>query len=290
MRFASCEQNGRRFAAIIEDDHAMPLMGLEELGPGTPFDRLADLKTSDEMLPLQSVSLRPVIPRPSRIICAGLNYASHVAETKHEHTDYPQLFCKFASSLIGAFDEIIKPPESDQIDYEAELAVIIGGQVRRTDPVAALKYVAGYAVANDVTIRDYQYKTPQWLQGKTWDDTTPLGPWMVPASELGAADGLGISLDINGERLQASNTSSLILDVPAIVSLISEFTTLQPGDVILTGTPSGVGYRRTPQVFLREGDRVRVEIEKIGAIDNFVAGESRRRTDNRGVSTDSDGE
>ncbi len=152
--------------------------------------------------------------------------------------------------------------------------MIIGREVRRAEPASALSAVAGYAVANDVTVRDYQYRTHQWLQGKTWDQTTPLGPWLVPASELGDAGELEITLTVNGEQMQKSNTSQLIFDVRSVVSAISEFTTLQPGDVILTGTPGGVGYRREPQVFLHDGDCVRVEIEKIGVIENVVAAEA----------------
>lgn len=274
MRFASCTQAGRTFAARIEGEEVHPLAGLAELGPATPFDRLADLPMTGEVLSLDSVSLRPVIPHPRRVICLGLNYRAHVEETKREPTDYPVLFCKFASSLIGANDPIRKPPESDELDYEAELAVIIGRDVRRADHDSALAAVAGYCVANDVTVRNYQYKTHQWLQGKAWDASTPLGPWLVTTDELDDARDLEITLELNGERMQASNTSLLIFDVATVVSVISEFATLEPGDVILTGTPGGVGYRRDPQVFLKEGDRVRVEIEKVGAVDNLVALES----------------
>jgi acylpyruvate hydrolase len=276
MRLASCERLGRRFAAFIQNDVALPILGMEELGPATPFDRVADLPTTGERLPLHSVSLRPVIPHPRRVICLGLNYRTHAAETHHNVTDYPALFCKFSSALIGPSDPIVKPAESDQLDYEAELAVIIGRKVRRASPSSALEAVAGYTIANDVTVRDYQYRTHQWLQGKTWDRTTPLGPWLVPTSELGDAKDLGITLDLNGRRLQSSNTSQLIFDVPTVISTLSEFTTLEPGDVILTGTPSGVGYRREPQIFLRDGDRVRVEIEEIGMIENQVVSEEHR--------------
>lgn len=274
MRFASCRFGGESFAAVVDGDRLRPLAGVSELGRDTDAGLLANPAFEDRApLPLGEVELRPVVPRPGKIICLGLNYNAHVEETKRDLPTYPVLFTKFSESLIGPYAPIVKPPESSQVDYEAELAVIIGRPARRVAPEHALGSVAGYAVANDVTMRDYQYKTHQWLQGKSWSGSTPLGPFLVTPDEVGDPGNLDIALDLNGERMQASSTELLIFDVPTIVSTLSEFVTLKPGDVILTGTPGGVGYRRDPQVFLQPGDRVRAEIPGVGTIENEVVAE-----------------
>jgi acylpyruvate hydrolase len=167
----------------------------------------------------------------------------------------------------------VVPPESSAVDYEAELAFVIGRHVRRVSGAAALDAVGGYTIANDVSMRDYQYRTHQWLPGKNWAASTPLGPFLVTPDEVGDPHGLDISLELNGERMQSGNTRQFIFDIPAIVAAISEFVPLAPGDVVLTGTPSGVGYRRDPKVLLRDGDRVAVEIERVGRLENPVVAE-----------------
>ncbi|CAA9454959.1 MAG: Fumarylacetoacetate hydrolase family protein [uncultured Rubrobacteraceae bacterium] len=274
MRFASCRVGERRFAAVVEGGEVRPLAGIAELGADTDADLLADPPVEDGTAhALEDVEMLPAVPRPGKIICLGLNYHAHVEETRRDLPTYPVLFTKFAESLVGPYAPIVKPPESSEVDYEAELAVVIGRAARRVAPEHALEFVAGYAVANDVTVRDYQYKTHQWLQGKSWSDSTPLGPFLVTPDEVGDPGKLDITLDLNGERMQSSSTGLLIFDVPTIVSTLSEFVTLEPGDVILTGTPGGVGYRRDPQVFLQPGDRVRVEISGVGAIENEVVAE-----------------
>ncbi len=240
MRFASCALDGRRFAALVEDDRARPLSGLVELGRDTPSSVLADPPVSDESLPLDRVTLLPVVPRPGKIICMGLNYREHVAEGVYEVPDYPVLFSKFAETLVAAGEPIVVPPESSAVDYEAELAFVVGRDVRRVSDASALDAVAGYTVANDVTMRDYQYRTHQWLAGKNWAHSMPLGPFLVTPDEVGDPHALDISLHLNGERMQAANTRQLIFDIPAIIAAISEFVPLSPGDVVLTGTPSGV--------------------------------------------------
>jgi acylpyruvate hydrolase len=200
------------------------------------------------------------------VICVGLNYAAHIEETKREHSDYPVLFTKFATTLTGPYDPIPLPPESQAIDYEGEVVVVIGERGRRIPRDRALDYVAGYSVANDVSMRDYQYKTHQWLQGKAWDASTPVGPDLVTLDE--APYPLTLRTQVNGETVQNASTELLIFDVAALVSVISEFATLEPGDLILTGTPGGVGYRREPQLLLKDGDVVTVEVEQIGRIEN----------------------
>ena len=273
MRFASCSVGDRRFAGLVDGDVVRPLRDIAELGTGTPAELLADPPLSDERLPLADVELRPVVPRPGKVVCMGLNYAEHVDEGAYDVPEYPVLFSKFAETLVAAGEPIVVPPESSAVDYEAELAFVIGRHVRRVSGAAALDAVGGYTIANDVSMRDYQYRTHQWLPGKNWAASTPLGPFLVTPDEVGDPHGLDISLELNGKRMQAGNTRQFIFDIPAIVAAISEFVPLAPGDVVLTGTPSGVGYRRDPKVLLRDGDRVAVEIERVGRLENPVVAE-----------------
>lgn len=275
MRFASCMVGDRRFAGVVDGDEVRPLDGITELGPDTELPVLRRARLSDETpLSVNEVTLRPVVPRPGKIIGVGLNYRAHVGETGRDLPSYPVLFTKFAESLIGPYCPIAKPAESSQVDYEGELAVVMGASVRRVSQENALEAVAGYTIANDITMRDYQYRTHQWLQGKSWADATPLGPALVTLDELGDPNSLDISVEVNGARRQASNTELLIFDVATLVSTITEFVPLHPGDVILTGTPGGVGYRSDPQLFLQPGDRVKVEIEAVGTLLNEVVEES----------------
>jgi acylpyruvate hydrolase len=274
VRFASCARGGRRFAALVEGDEVRPLQGIAELGLETPSAVLADPPLSGERVPLSEVALRPVVPHPGKVLCVGLNYAEHVDEGVYDVPEYPALFVKFAEALVAAGEPIVLPPESTAPDYEAELAVVIGRPVRRAEPATAMAAVAGYTAANDVTMRDYQYKTHQWLQGKTWARSTPLGPYLVTPDEVGEPPEVDIALDLNGERMQSGNTRQFIFDVPTVIATISAFVPLAVGDVILTGTPSGVGHRRDPPVRLRDGDRVVVEIERVGRLENPVVAEA----------------
>jgi acylpyruvate hydrolase len=269
-RFASCSLGERRFAALVDGDVARPLRGIAELGPGTPAEVLADPPLSDEAVPLADLTLRPVVPHPGKIVCVGLNYKAHVDEGVYDLPEYPVLFSKFADTLVAHGEPVALPPESEAVDYEAELAFVIGRPVRRARTLDA---VAGYTLANDVTMRDYQYRTHQWLPGKNWARSTPLGPYLVTPDEVGDPHALDISLELNGERMQSANTRLFIFDVPTLIATISEFVPLVPGDVVLTGTPAGVGYRREPQVLLRDGDRMVVEIERVGRLENPVAAE-----------------
>jgi acylpyruvate hydrolase len=272
-RFASCSLGERRFAALVEGDILRPLEGVSELGRETPSVVLADPPLSDERVPLADVTLLPVVPHPGKVVCVGLNYRAHVEEGVYDVPEYPALFSKFADTLVGAGAPVLLPPESAAVDYEAELAFVMGRAVRRVSGEAALAAVAGYTIANDVSMRDYQYKTHQWLPGKNWAGSTPLGPYLVTPDEVGEPHALDISLELNGERMQASNTSRFIFDIPTLIATISEFIPLAPGDVVLTGTPSGVGYRRDPQVLLRDGDRMVIEIERVGRLESPVAAE-----------------
>jgi len=272
-RFASCALGERRFAALVEDDSVRPLEGIAELGRETPSGVLADPPLSDERVALGDVTLLPVVPHPGKVVCVGLNYKAHVEEGIYDIPEYPALFSKFAETLVGAGAPVRLPPESEAVDFEAELAFVIGREARRVSGDAALAAVAGYTVANDVSMRDYQYRTHQWLPGKNWASSTPLGPFLVTPDEVGDPHSLDISLELNGERMQEANTSLFIFDIPTLVATITEFVPLAPGDVVLTGTPSGVGYRREPKVLLRDGDRVVVEVERVGRLENPVAAE-----------------
>ncbi|HET7367702.1 MAG TPA: fumarylacetoacetate hydrolase family protein [Gaiella sp.] len=272
-RFASCSLGTRAFAALVEGDQVLPLRDIAELGAATPSEVLADPPLTGERIPLAEVTLRPVVPRPGKIVCVGLNYRAHVAEGVYDEPDYPALFPKFADTLVAAGEPIALPPESEAVDYEAELAFVVGRDVRRVSGEEALAAVGGYTIANDISMRDYQYKSHQWLAGKAWARSTPLGPFLVTPDEVGDPHALDISLELNGERMQEANTRLFIFDIPTIVATISEFMPLRPGDVVLTGTPSGVGYRRDPKVLLRDGDRLVVEISGVGRLENTVAAE-----------------
>jgi acylpyruvate hydrolase len=267
MRFASVLHDGTPLAVAIDGENAIPLKGIRELGIDTPLSLLRDPPLDhDAALPIAELSRRAVVPRPGKVICVGLNYAAHIEETQRERSDYPVLFAKLTTTLTGPYDDIPLPRESEAIDYEGELVVVIGERGRRIRGEAALDHVAGYAIANDVSMRDYQYKTHQWLQGKAWDASTPVGPDLVTRDEL--TEPLALRTFVNGTKVQDTSTELLIFDVATLVSTVSEFATIEPGDLILTGTPGGVGYRRDPQLLLSDGDVVVVEIDQIGRIEN----------------------
>jgi 2,4-didehydro-3-deoxy-L-rhamnonate hydrolase len=212
-------------------------------------------------------------PEPGKIVCVGLNYHDHATEQGVELPEEPLLFAKFANALSGPGDPIVLPPESEHVDAEAELAVVIGSRTRRVSADEALSAVAGYTVANDVSARDLQFKDGQWLRAKSFDSFCPVLPRIVSVDDLGEARGLRIVQRLNGEPLQDSNTGELIFGVRAIVAHASSVFTLEPGDLILTGTPAGVGIFRKPPIALAEGDQVEIEIEGIGALANPVVRE-----------------
>ncbi|HET6506102.1 MAG TPA: fumarylacetoacetate hydrolase family protein [Baekduia sp.] len=259
---------------------AVPLRGIAELGRDTPSDVLADdsLLDRDAAVALDdpSVTIRPVVPRPDKVICVGLNYREHVAESLRDEPEYPVLFTKWASTLTGPTDPIALPAESTKIDYEGELVVVIGRRARRVAKADALSVVAGYAVANDLSMRDFQHKSHQWLQGKAWDASTPVGPFLVTPDEVPDPQALRLRTIVNGRTVQDATTDLMIFDVATLVAAVSEFATLQPGDLILTGTPGGVGVRRDPPLLLGPGDVVAVEVDGVGRIENTMKEEDRR--------------
>lgn len=220
--------------------------------------------------PLEQVMLLPPVTRPGKVIALGRNYADHAAEGGAEPPKYPMLFHKTATSLLGAGGTIVIPPVTAKVDSEGELAVIIGRTCKQVSPDDALDYVAGYSIANDVSARDLQRRTSQFTAGKMLDTFGPLGPALVTCDEVSDPGNLAIKTKLNGWVMQDSHTSKMIFSVPYTISYISQIATLEVGDVILTGTPEGVGYARTPPVFLQDGDVVSVEIEGLGVLTNVV--------------------
>jgi 2-keto-4-pentenoate hydratase/2-oxohepta-3-ene-1,7-dioic acid hydratase in catechol pathway len=212
------------------------------------------------------------IDRPGKIVCVGLNYRDHAAESNLELPTRPLLFAKWQTSLIGPGEQIVLPPVSNEVDFEAELGVVIGRTARRVTVEDALDHVAGYICVNDVSARDVQMGDGQWTRGKSFDTFCPVGPRLVPASEIADPQDLGIRCLVNGEALQDSNTAEMVFGVAEQIAFISEAITLEPGDLIATGTPAGVGFARTPPIFLQDGDEVTVEIEGLGSLTNPVVG------------------
>jgi acylpyruvate hydrolase len=226
-------------------------------------------------LPLASVKAALPIARPPKFICIGLNYALHAREGGHPMPTYPSLFLRVPTSLTAAGAPVIRPRCSIQLDYECELVVVVGRGGRHIPEDKALDHVFGYTLFNDVSVRDYQRKTTQWTAGKNFDSTGPLGPWVVTADELPpGASGLRIATRVNGETMQESNTSDMIFSTARTIAILSEIMTLEPGDLIATGTPSGVAHARKPPAWMKAGDRVEVELEGIGVLANPVVDEA----------------
>jgi 2-keto-4-pentenoate hydratase/2-oxohepta-3-ene-1,7-dioic acid hydratase in catechol pathway len=223
---------------------------------------------------LHDVRLLAPIPRPPKLICVGLNYRDHAAETKMEIPRVPTIFNKFPSVVIGPGAPIVLPKAEKRPDYEAEFAFVIGRGGRHIRAAQAMDHVFGYTIVNDVSARDHQMATTQWLMGKTFDTFAPMGPWIVSADEIGDPHALDIWLEIRGERLQSSNTRELIFKIPELIEFISGVVTLEPGDVVITGTPAGVGFARNPPRFLKPGDEVTIHIDKIGSLVNPVIAET----------------
>lgn len=227
-----------------------------------------------EAVPESDLTFLPLATRPSKIICLGLNYRDHAEESGLGIPEFPVLFARFPSSLIGHNGPIILPKVSEQLDWEAELVVVLSKGGKNIAEADALNYVAGYSVFNDASIRDYQMKTPQWTAGKNFDDTGAIGPWLVTPDELPAgAAGLKIECRLDGVVMQSSNTSNLIFDVAKTIRLLSTFMTLEAGDLLVMGTPGGVGIARNPQIWMKAGQICEVEIEGVGLLVNPIVAE-----------------
>ncbi len=280
MRFVLYKRNGaialgalkgtNLFGAKAGADKVSDLQALLLAGPEAmqeAYDRLLQ----GEEIDAASIEYLPPLPFPEKVICFGLNYKDHAAESGFEAPKYPALFGRFPSSLIGHGAPIVRPSVSEQLDYEGELVAIIGKPGRNIPKERALEHVAGYSIFNDGSIRDYQFKSAQWMIGKNFDSTGAFGPVFVSADELEpGAKGLRLKTRLNGMEMQSASTTDLIFDVATQVSLMSDAMLLKPGDVLVTGTPSGVGAARDPKVFMKPGDVCEVEIEGIGLLSNPI--------------------
>src|SRR3954468_17624559 len=230
--------------------------------------------TPDTAYSIGTVKLLAPIPKPRKLICVGLNYRDHALETGSEIPDVPTIFNKFATAVIGPGDQIVLPKVSKKPDYEAEFAFVIGKGGRHIKAESWAKHIFGYTLVNDVSARDYQRATTQWLMGKTFDTFAPMGPWIASADQISDPHNLDIQLEIGGELLQNSNTRELIFKIPDLIAFLSSVFTLEPGDIVSTGTPAGVGVARKPPRFLRAGDEVVVRMPAIGELRNPVVAET----------------
>jgi len=222
---------------------------------------------------IDEITFLPVIPDPEKILCIGLNYKSHIEETGRSDSDYPTIFTRFTNTQVGHGQPMIRPKDSTAYDYEGELAVIIGKGGRHISEADSLKHIAGYSCYNDGSIRDWQRHTSQFTPGKNFVGTGGFGPWMVTTDEIPDPTSMHLVTRLNGEVLQDATTDLLVFTVPVLINYISTFTELVPGDVIVTGTPGGVGFKRNPPVFMKDGDTCEIEIDKIGILSNPIADE-----------------
>jgi acylpyruvate hydrolase len=271
MRLATLRTGNGTAAVRVDGDEAVDL-GLPDVGAVLARDGWREWArtASGDRHRLSDAEYAPLISRPGKIICVGLNYRTHIREMGRELPPHPTLFAKYPEALIGARDDIELPAASDAMDWEAELAVVVGDRVRFAEPRQAAAAIAGYSLINDVTARDWQYRSPQWLQGKTFEGTTPFGPVLVTADELGAEVERGLELvaEVDGTIVQRASTADLLFTPAALVAYVSQILTLNPGDVIATGTPGGVGHARKPPAYLRDGAVLVTRIDSIGTLVN----------------------
>ena len=280
MRFASFEISGHPSYGVVEaSGHFRPapaafVRRFPDLKSVISANALGELATaaqaSGERVAPEQVRQLPVIPNPGKLICVGLNYKSHVAETKRPDAEYPSLFLRFNDSLAAHGDEVLRPSFSERLDWEGELAFVIGKGGRHIAKEDAFEHIAGYACFNDVSVRDWQKHTHQFTPGKNFPGTGPFGPWLVSRDEVPDVTQLQLETRLNGQVVQHASVGDLIFDIPTIVAYISRFTPLSPGDVIATGTPGGVGDRREPPLYMKSGDVVEVEITGLGILRNPI--------------------
>lgn len=283
MRLCSYLHSGRAGYGVVADDRVIAISSVL----GDSFPTLASLLATDDFLgrctqamgrspelPLADIVLQAPIPNPGKIICVGLNYHDHMVETRHAPTQHPTLFARFADSQCAHGEPMLMPSVSTQFDFEAELAVIIGRSGRNILADAALDHVAGYSCYNDGSVRDWQVHTSQFLPGKNFPATGAFGPFLVTSDEIPDPQDLAISCRLNGEAVQMARTSQMIHSVAELIAYVSRITPLSPGDVIVTGTPGGVGFARVPPLFMKEGDLVEVDIEGVGLLRNHIARET----------------
>jgi 2-keto-4-pentenoate hydratase/2-oxohepta-3-ene-1,7-dioic acid hydratase in catechol pathway len=266
-------------AGILRDGHVVDAW--DAIEPGGPHHAVRDLLERDvvgrlegevhgEGLSLSEVAIEPPVPNPEKIVCIGLNYRSHAAEAGIDPPSAPTFFAKFRNALVANRATVTLPPASEKVDYEAEVAFVIGRRCRDVAEDDALDHVAGYTLLNDLSARDLQFATPQWMPGKVFDGSAPCGPALVTPDEAGSHDAIEIGLELNGSTMQSASTEDLIFSVPALVAHLSRLMTLEPGDIVSTGTPSGVGSVREPRVWLEDGDEVVVTSPTLGRLETTI--------------------
>ena len=273
MRVASYRSDRGVRAGLLRDDSVVDVWDALGGDGSSVRDLLAAERLSEaaeisggEPLALAEVELDPPVPNPEKIICIGLNYRAHAAEAGIEPPDAPTFFAKFRNALAAPGATVPLPAASAKVDFEAEVAFVVGRRAREVAEPEALEHVAGYMLLNDLSARDLQFATPQWMPGKVFDGSAPCGPTLVTPDEAGAADGLSFSLTLNGEQMQAASTDDLIFSVPALVAHLSALMTLEPGDIVSTGTPAGVGSTRQPRVWLKPGDEIEISSPTLGLL------------------------
>ena len=276
MKLATIRTADGTRAVRLEGDRLVDL-GHADLGAlfAEPEWQAKAAAGSARTYPAEGADFAPVVPQPSKVVCVGHNYRNHIQEMGRELPSYPTLFPKFADTLLGANDAIVKPPETDALDWEVELVVVVGKEVRRATEEQAAAAIAGFTVMNDVSMRDWQFRTVEWTQGKIWDSSTPVGPYVVTPDEVGGVrPALEVRTFVEGRIMQKDNTGTLLFDPVFLVRYISTVVTLRPGDLIATGTPAGVGHARDPKVYLTGGQSVVAEIAGLGACTNAVVEEA----------------
>ncbi len=270
MRLVTFQVSGEKPEAGILEANEVAGLGMDMIGVCAMGRAPAPTGAAHD---LASVKLLAPVPRPPKFICIGLNYRDHAAEAKAEIPKVPTVFAKFRNAVVGPDAPILLPRVSTKPDYEAEFAFVIGRGGRYIPASKAMEHVFGYTIVNDVSARDFQMATSQWTIGKTFDTFGPMGPWIVTKDEIADPHALDISLEIGGEFLQKSNTREMIFKIPELIEYLSQVMTLEPGDVVATGTPAGVGFARTPRRWLKPGEEVIIRIEGIGELRNPVAAE-----------------
>ncbi|GAA4342930.1 fumarylacetoacetate hydrolase family protein [Pigmentiphaga soli] len=279
MRYVAIQHNGKPVLGLRTADGNIGIIGDESieslLARGVDLARHGAQQAVGEVVSASEAAYLPPLARPPKIICVGLNYADHAKETKLEQPDYPTLFLRVPTSLAAHQAPLVRPAASDSLDFEGEVAVVLGKGGRFVDRERALELVAGYALFNDGSVREYQFRTTQWTAGKNFDRTGGFGPDLVTADELPpGARGLRIETRLNGQVVQSANTSDMLFDVATLISLISDVMTLEPGDVIVSGTPAGIGWTREPRLLMKAGDVCEVTVEGLGTLRNPVVDEA----------------
>jgi 2-keto-4-pentenoate hydratase/2-oxohepta-3-ene-1,7-dioic acid hydratase in catechol pathway len=288
MKLISFHHAGRdSYGAVIGDQQVLdlgPLLGAQapdlktliaqNLLPAAQHAVSQATATHAPTLSLPDLTLLPVIPNPGQIFCIGLNYAEHVRETGKQVTETPVIFLRLPQSQVAHGQDIVRPPESHRLDYEAEIAIVIGKAGRRISEANAWDHIAGYSCYNDGSVRDWQVATSQWTPGKNFWRTGAFGPWMVTADEIAPGQVMRLQTVLNGQVLQDSSTDKMIHSIPRQIAYISSFIPLQPGDVIVTGTPGGVGNKREPQIFMKPGDICEIVVDAIGTLRNGIKDEA----------------